>query len=331
MPRGIGEFDPIQEVIPEWLAVVIALLTQLGDGWFIISLLALLYWTQAGKQEEILVVGGVLACGIGLYQAIKFHLRWPRPDEPLLDPALLPWLVRQFYEATAISTSYGFPSGHATMSTIVYFGLAAVLDVGTRRQRYAAAAAIVAVIGFSRVALGLHFLVDIVVGATLGALLLVVAFSALERIRFHRVSLLFALAVVLNALYVVTSDAHLEAVVMLGVALGIFGSWQLVSLAGTVVTFERPSRAFRPATLRLGLAVLALSPLVLALEVFPVFSGEPYPIGGVVGLAVAAVVLVPVVRYSARGRRVLAALGFWSRAVRSILVDLLTRGRNGNE
>lgn len=154
MSRGIGEFTPIQENIPEFLAVVIALLTQLGDGWFLITLLAVLYWSNAAKQDEILLVGGILACGIGLYRGLKFLFGLPRPEQPLLDPELLPWIIRPLYELTAHASGYGFPSGHATMSTIVYFGLATVLTVGTRRQRFTAAGTAVGIVGFSRIALG---------------------------------------------------------------------------------------------------------------------------------------------------------------------------------
>lgn len=312
MSRGVGEFGSIQEAIPDWLAVIIALITQLGDGWFLISLLAVLYWTQADSQNDILLVGGLLACGIGLYRGLKHYFGLPRPEEPLLDPELLPWVVEQLYDLTAHASGYGFPSGHATSTTIVYFGLATVLRVGTRAQRYAVAAIVVALVSFSRVALGVHFLVDIVVGVFLGGLLLVIAFRTLEAVTFSRETMVLAVAIVLNLFYVTMSDYHVEAVIMLGVSLGLFGGWQLIQLARELVAVERPSEAIPSSAVHLVLAALAFAPLVFTLEAFQLIGGEPYSVGGVAGLAMGLIVIVPVARYSSRIRRVGVAVSFWA-------------------
>ncbi|PSP27480.1 phosphoesterase PA-phosphatase [Halobacteriales archaeon QH_2_65_14] len=287
MSRGIGAFRSIQEVVPEWMAVVIALITQLGDGWFLLLMLSVLYWTQVEQQDEILLVSGVLACGVGLYRGLKFLFALPRPEQTLLDPELLPSLVRPLYELTGFATGFGFPSGHATGATIAYFGLATVLTWSTPRRRFVAAGTIVALVCFSRVALGVHYLVDTVVGVALGGLLLVISFRGIERVRGDRVSLVFALAIALNLFYVYTSDLHVEAVTMLGVSMGIFGSWQLV-------VFAR---------------------LIAAAEEFDLYEVEPIPVGGMVGLAVGAIVLVPIGRHSANVRRGLRVLSFWVDAI----------------
>lgn len=315
MSRGIGEFQPVQEFIPEWAAILIALLTQLGDGWFLITLLAVLYWTRKKEQDSILFLGGILACGIGLYRGLKYLFRLPRPDEPLLDPELLPWLIRPIYEATAFHSGYGFPSGHATMATIVYFGLATVLSTGPRRLRYLLAGTVVTVVGFTRVALGVHYLVDIVVGVFLGAVLLYIAFRLLDKVSFERGTLLFAVAILLNLFYVGTSEANTESIIMIGVTLGVFAGWQLILLARTLVNVDRPSAAFQSIGLRGGLAGASLAPLVVALEMFPLELGQPYSIAGVVGLAVAVIVILPVARYSARAQRVFAGVSFWLRMI----------------
>lgn len=321
MSRGIGEFQPIQESVPEWFAVLIGLITQLGDGWFLIALLTILYWTRKHEQDDILLVGGTLACGIGLYRGLKYLFELPRPDRPLLDPELLPWVVRPVYEATAFASGYGFPSGHATMTTIVYFGLATVLTTGPRRLRFFGAGTIVALVGFSRVALGVHYLVDIVAGVFTGAVLLYLTLQFLERVPFERGSILFAVAVVLNAFYVVTSDGGTEAIIMVGVSLGLFGGWQLILLARQLVTVDRPSEGFRPTALRLGLAGASLVPLGVAFEEFSAFGGDPYPIAGIAGLGVTVAIIIPVARYSDRVQRVTTALSFWARtALSGVLV-----------
>lgn len=326
MSRSVGGVVSIQELLPDWVAVLLGLLTQFGDAWFLVLLLAFCYWTQVDKQDDVLLVAGMYVAGLGLYRYLKFVFELPRPDAPLLDPELVPWVIRPLYEATAFASSYGFPSGHATATTIVYFGLATVLTVGTRRLRYIGAAAIVGTVSFTRVALGVHFLVDIVVGIALGGLLLLVTFRGLEYVSRDRVSVLLFGGILTTSLYVFESSAHLEAVLALGLALGMFGGWQLVVLARTLVEIERPSHVVRPVVLRGSLAAAAIGPLALALELFPVLSGEPYPLGGLAGLGAVVAVIVPIARYSESVLAVWAAVSFWLTATLREVQTVCARG-----
>lgn len=326
MSRGIGELV-IQDYIPEWVAIIIALLTQLGDFWFLALVWAVLYWTQADHQDGIAVIGATTLTGLGLYRGLKYLFELPRPDEPPLDPELLPSVVQILWELTGTAGGYGFPSGHATSSTIVYVGLAAVLTtVSTRRKRFAVAGVLVGIVGTSRIVLGVHFLVDIVVGVTQGALLLAVALKLLGPLRARQGTVMYALAIAMGGFYTYTSDADLEAVIVLGAALGAFAGWQLVILARELVAVDRPSSAWRPLALRGGLSALAVAPLVLAVEQFPfqpaVFAdAPPYAAGGAAGLAAVAVLVIPLARYSERVRRLGTAGRFYLSAALKAAAD----------
>ena len=77
-----------------------------------------------------------------------------------------------FPDPLATERTYSFPSGHASMSLAVYGTLGFILarHLTDRRARVAvlaAAAAIVLLIGFSRLYLGVHFLSDVVAGFSL--------------------------------------------------------------------------------------------------------------------------------------------------------------------
>lgn len=315
MSRGLGEIFQLQEALPEWLAILLAVLTQLGDAWFLVLLLATLYWTQSRLQDDILLVMGMYVAGLGLYRYLKYLFELPRPDQPLLDPELVPWLIRPLYEATAFASGYGFPSGHATASTVVYFGLATVLTVATRRLRYVVASLLVAIVGFTRVALGVHFLVDIVAGVALGGLLVFVTFRGIRFVSHDRVTVVLGVAILTATLYVLESNATLEAILVTGVALGLFGGWQLVILARTLVVTDRPSSTVRPIVLRGGLAAASFVPLVAALELFPVLGDDPFPLGALAGFGAAVAVVIPVARFSPRVGAVLAGGTFWLRAI----------------
>jgi membrane-associated phospholipid phosphatase len=84
--------------------------------------------------------------------------------------------------------TYSFPSGHAMAST-VFYGLLSTYALVHARQRYAAyiamAAAVfmVALVAFSRVYLGLHYLSDVVAGIAEGVAWLAFCLAALHYIR----------------------------------------------------------------------------------------------------------------------------------------------------
>jgi undecaprenyl-diphosphatase len=70
--------------------------------------------------------------------------------------------------------TYSFPSGHSTAATAAYGALAFLLwpEVQTRRRQVAlvvAAVCLIALIGFSRLYLGVHYLSDVLGGFALGA------------------------------------------------------------------------------------------------------------------------------------------------------------------
>lgn len=322
MSRGIGGVDAIQELIPDWLAVIIAVVTQLGDVWFLVLVLSLVYWSQRRVQDDVAMVGGLFVAGLGTYRAMKEVLKLPRPDEPPLDPDLLPWGIEQLWALTAEASGYGFPSGHATNATVVYVGLAVVLPIGTRRQRLGVAAGLVSVVGVSRVVLGVHYVVDIVAGAALGLAIVGAGLRVLPGLARDRGTPVFALAVATTAVYAAVAPADFRALTLGGIALGLLGGWQLVVMARYLVTVDRPSVFARHLAVRGAIAIFALAPLFVALDWFSLLGGEPYARAGAAGLGAVCVLLVPLARYSPRVRRVLGVGRFYLaaayRAIRSV-------------
>lgn len=230
MSRGVGALESVQNVLPEWMALVAALLTQLGDVWFLTLVLAALYWFDATRREEIATIAGAWLAGMGLYLGLKELFAFPRPDTPLAEPDVYPSFVQPVYEATALATGYGFPSGHAVGTTIVYFGLAAVLAVGTRRQRVAGAAAIVGTVCFTRVALGVHYLVDVVAGVAVGFCLLLVVRALASRRPDDPATGVFGLAVVCAVFFVAMSSVAVDSILVLAASLGALVGWQTFDL-----------------------------------------------------------------------------------------------------
>ncbi|ELY55835.1 phosphoesterase PA-phosphatase-like protein [Natronolimnohabitans innermongolicus JCM 12255] len=296
-------------MIPEWAAILVALLTQLGDVWFLALLVGAVYWFASNRREDAMVVVGLTLAGLSLITALKHVFALPRPGEPLVALEALPGLVQPLYETTAMASGYGFPSGHALMTTVVYVTLARRLSIGTFRTRLAVSATVIALVGLSRVALGVHYLVDIVAGVAVGLTFLFVAERLLARYADDQGTVALSLAVVVSALSLPTTGLDPDAVLLFGASLGAFAGWQLVALGRDAFAADRPSTAARPLALRGTLAAAAFAPLVAALEYFEVLSLPAA--GGALGLALGAFVTVPVLRHSERATRVWTSLIFW--------------------
>lgn len=228
MTRGIGEFAPIQDVIPEWAAILVALVTQLGDVWFLALLVGAIYWYRTDAREDVAVVTGLALSGFALITALKHVFAFPRPDRPLVELESLPWLLQPLYELTGTASGYGFPSGHAVITTIVYFCLAVRLSIGTFRQRVLAASTVVAAVALSRVALGVHYLADVVAGVVVGFAFLFVAERLFARYPTDQRTVAFSIAIVAGILALVASNVDPDAVLILGASLGAFGGQRFV-------------------------------------------------------------------------------------------------------
>lgn len=140
-----------------------------------------------------LTLVGVLAVGV-LWLLLR---RLPRPavlvtltgaGGLILNPVVkeLVARLRPVVETPVYRTDgWSFPSGHA-MSSLVCYGIlllvfAPVLHTGARRVVVGCAVLLVAAVGLSRVALGVHYLTDVLAGWLLGSLWL-----AAITVAFHR-------------------------------------------------------------------------------------------------------------------------------------------------
>ena len=191
MTRGIGGVA-FADSLPGPVVAAGGLLTQLGDMWFLLFAVAVLYWRARGGRAPSLTVAPLrdclllLALAVGAYAAVaalKSVFALPRPPGAgaAVLPAWLPPAVAPVYESLVTADGYGFPSGHATAATAVYCGAAVLLRAGPPRLRYAATATVVTVVALSRLLIGVHYLVDVVAGVLLGLAVLALLLAPVRR------------------------------------------------------------------------------------------------------------------------------------------------------
>jgi len=187
--RGVG----VTELLSghgEWLLVVLfGVLTQLGDVWFLFAVSGVLYvggeyvprWGVT-RQRGLFVVSLLLAY-VALIGLLKHVFLLPRPPGAGEPPALefAPPVLAAILENATTADGPGFPSGHALGTTMVWGGLALVLDRWTARARFGVAGAVVAAVSLSRLVLGVHYLVDVLVGVALGAVALGLLYGLSDR------------------------------------------------------------------------------------------------------------------------------------------------------
>ena len=172
-----------------WLTGVMRLVTDLGAAGVLVPLVlaAGLAWRwRRGSWRPLALLAGAAAGAWVVQVAVKQLVERPRPPAGL---------------ALSHATGFAFPSGHATDAAAVYGMLAVLLArsgrPAARVAAWAGAAALVALVGLSRLYLGVHWLSDVVAGAALGIAWLLAIFIASRagEPRRHRVGWVLLAAV----------------------------------------------------------------------------------------------------------------------------------------
>ena len=136
------------------------LVTFFGDARFVVgaTVAVSLGLLLVHRRVSALLFVGTVVGGFSLMSAFKIVFFRARPQ-------LWPALVKE--------TTYSFPSGHATMSTVFFGGLVAVVFHLSQRRLHRVLAALVASVfvtgvAVSRIYLGAHWATDTIAGILLG-------------------------------------------------------------------------------------------------------------------------------------------------------------------
>ena len=275
--------EAIRDAVPEWLAIVFLFVSYLGSIWVIAPAVVFAYWFGDRRHTSswVGVVGGAYA----LMASIKplFSISRPAVDPPITADAL-PFVLEVAYAPAVELSSTSFPSGHAIAATIFWGLLASDLRVGTRRSRVVWCGSVVALVSLSRVALGVHYVGDVLAGMAIGLCYLGVSLTARKYVTAST-SATFAVAASI-AVFGLAFGRRLDALVVFGAIVGALAAWHLLS---------PPLEPTRPDVPVLEAAIGLVSLAAVAGTVL-VLDGYPPALGGVALLAGAVVVGLPGVR-----------------------------------
>jgi len=172
-------FDPavveaVIEATPEPVAVALLVCSFAGSAVVIGPAVAAAY--LLGDRQTTATWIGIVAGFYAVMAAAKPFFAAPRPMvAPPFSEAALPAVLEPLYASAEPATRDAFPSGHTIAATAFWGLVAADSEIGRRRHRLAAAAAIAAVVGLSRIVLGVHYPGDVLGGALVGAAYLAAA------------------------------------------------------------------------------------------------------------------------------------------------------------
>ena len=171
LDQGAREF--VQHIASRRLTFVMRGLTLTGSVTILLPLAAVAVaalWS-VGRRRAAWLLAITMIGAEALDQVLKFAFHRTRP-QPFFD--------------TPLPGSYSFPSGHALINCCFFGVLAAILTVRERRHWirvaiWTAAVALAALIGLSRIYLGVHYASDVVAGY-LAAIVWVFTVGAVDRV-----------------------------------------------------------------------------------------------------------------------------------------------------
>jgi undecaprenyl-diphosphatase len=160
-------FLSINEAFPSWLAAIFLALTQLGGPIGIPLWLVVMAWVdRRSRARRAGFSAGAVLMAMAVDQALKYLIARARP-----------WSVLpETHVVGSLETSYSFPSGHTTASFAL--AMAATLAFPRLKPWPLVAAALV---GFSRIVVGMHYPGDVLAGAWLGTLVPLALYTLARR------------------------------------------------------------------------------------------------------------------------------------------------------
>jgi membrane-associated phospholipid phosphatase len=144
-------------------------ITLLGDGLFSIAFCLVLLLVRE-KYVSLLVFISYASSGIAA-QVLKYFISEPRPAI-FLEHSNYPY----FIENVTLHNYHSFPSGH----TATIFALISIVAFVSQNKLSAVPLLIIgALVGYSRMYLGQHFMVDVTVGSLTGILFAIISWILL--------------------------------------------------------------------------------------------------------------------------------------------------------
>lgn len=170
---NLGFLRMLESIRTPWLDKILSTVTYLGDQYVFMALAMVILWCVDKKRGYFLLVTGFL--GTVISQFLKIIYKIPRPW--VKDPNFT--IVEA---ARAKATGYSFPSGHAQNAVSTYGGLGLCTKPRFCKIFFPILALVIC---FTRLYLGVHTLMDVIVGGGISLILLLVLWPVFRTLDAH--------------------------------------------------------------------------------------------------------------------------------------------------
>lgn len=169
------------EAVPDSGIWVVLLFSYLGSIYIIVPAVVAACLLD---RRRIAVWPPAIIGAYGLFVTLKSLVSIPRPAAgPPVSPETIPSLLSPVYELAVTFSTGSFPSGHAVAAVVLWGLIVYDTRLVAFRIRLVVASVAVTLISFSRLALGVHYLGDILGGILLGVAFLFALLTLWERTR----------------------------------------------------------------------------------------------------------------------------------------------------
>lgn len=202
----IGIIQAIQSIYSEGfigasIDALMLFITFFGESLFLVLTLFVVYWCIDKKAGDFLVFSVYLSAGLNFTLKDVFSRQRPCFSEACISGEIRHVKVDNFLLSTDYkATSYSFPSGHASIGSGLYLGVARYV-----RRRWVTISTVVLsiLIAITRIYLGVHYPSDVLVGLICGILCsigfgtLYLKFIKYKHAIFGGVSLVFLISAII--------------------------------------------------------------------------------------------------------------------------------------
>jgi membrane-associated phospholipid phosphatase len=163
---------------PQWLDIFFKYTTNLGDG--LISILAAVLLLALRKKKKAMTVALAYIYSGLLIQIAKRIFHMPRPKY-FFEQTLFQYT--HFVDGVRMHDQNSFPSGHTASA----FALATVMVLVFKKKKISLLCLLAAtIIGYSRIYLAQHFLIDVVCGALAGIICALISYHQIYDLKLFR-------------------------------------------------------------------------------------------------------------------------------------------------